>query len=212
MIIKKIMCKVREDQKENFSECQGQWQSINNIEGFLGQIGGWNHKEPLTACIFSFWESQMAYQLFMDEAHDQVFLKSGQENTYTSIHVELLQGEFRIPGSEPDIVSVLRKANYVRTAFSQVKESRIDHFVEMQKEVWNPGMKKAEGMLGGEFARSQKNNLYYLVLTGWENTNVHEKYMANHFPGLIKTAAPEQDVVELTGNQFIVEESWRVCP
>lgn len=30
-------------------------------------------------------------------------------------------------------------------------------------------MKKAEGMLGGEFARSQKNEQYFLVLTGWEN-------------------------------------------
>ncbi|MDQ0176686.1 YdbC family protein [Bacillus chungangensis] len=212
MIIKKITCKVREDQKENFSECQGQWQSINYIEGFLGQIGGWDNKEPLTACIFSFWESQAAYQFFMDETHDQVFLNSGQEHTYTSINVDLLQEKFRIPGSEPDIVSVLRKANYVRTAFSQVKKTRIDHFVEMQKEVWNPGMKKAEGMLGGEFARSQKNDLYYLVLTGWENENVHEKYMAIHFPDLIKTATPKQDVVELTGNHFIVQESWRVCP
>ena len=73
-------------------------------------------------------------------------------------------------------------------------------------------MKKAEGMLGGEFARSQKNEQYFLVLTGWENENVHEKYIANHFPELIKTAIPKKDVVELIGKQFIVEESWRVCP
>lgn len=140
MIIKKITCKVKENQTENFSECQRRWQSINTIEGFLGQIGGWDNNEPLTACIFSFWESQSAYQFFMDKIHDPVFLNSGQEHTYTSINVELLQEEFRISGSETDIVSVLQKANYVRIAFSQVKKARVDHFIEMQKkgmESWN---------------------------------------------------------------------------
>ncbi|MGG3623838.1 DUF4937 domain-containing protein [Bacillus gobiensis] len=78
MIIKKVSCKVKEDQIENFTKCQSQWQSINDIEGFLGQIGGWDNKEPLTACIFSFWESLTAYQFFMDEMHDQIFLNFNQ--------------------------------------------------------------------------------------------------------------------------------------
>ncbi|MGG3574780.1 hypothetical protein ABES80_20320 [Bacillus gobiensis] len=73
-------------------------------------------------------------------------------------------------------------------------------------------MKKAEGLLGGEFARSQKNDHCFPVLTGWKNVNTHEKYMADNFPDLIKTATPKQDVIQLTGQQFIVDESWRVCP
>ncbi|UOQ95784.1 hypothetical protein MUO14_22520 [Halobacillus shinanisalinarum] len=82
----------------------------------------------------------------------------------------------------------------------------------MQRKVWNPGMKKAEGMLGGEFARSQKDGLPFLVLTGWTNHQAHQNYMAEHFSGLKETAASEQDVVELTGEQLIVEELWRISP
>ncbi|MGG3623837.1 hypothetical protein ABES25_09825 [Bacillus gobiensis] len=84
-----------------------------------------------------------------------------------------------------------------------MKKARINHFVEMQKKYGTPG---------GEFARSQKNDHCFPVLTGWINVNTHEKYMADNFPDLIKTATPKQDVIQLTGQQFIVEESWRVCP
>jgi heme-degrading monooxygenase HmoA len=212
MIIKLISCKVKEDQKAVFSQYQQEWQPISKIEGFLGQIGGWSVKDPLTACVFSFWENQAAYKYFMDEVHDQIVLRTGQERTYTSIEVDLFQEEFRISGSSPDIVSVLQEANFIRTALSHVKEERIHHFIDMQRKVWNPGMKKAEGMLGGEFARSQKNGQYFLVLTGWTNQKTHQKYMVEHFPDLKKTATPEQDVVELTGEQLMIEESWHIRP
>ncbi|HWI49388.1 MAG TPA: hypothetical protein VNU45_14310 [Rummeliibacillus sp.] len=73
-------------------------------------------------------------------------------------------------------------------------------------------MKKAGGLIGGEFAISLNNKLHFLVLTGWANQNTHQNYMLNLFPDLKKVAIPEQDVVNLEGEQFIVENSWRVYP
>ncbi len=86
------------------------------------------------------------------------------------------------------------------------------HFVDMQEEVWNPGMQKSEGMLGGTFALSQKYSNDFLVLTGWESADDHQHYMGTNFPELLKTANPKNDVLNLTGGQFKVEEAWRVCP
>lgn len=38
MIIKRISCKVKKNQKENFSIFQKKWQSLSEIDGFLGQL------------------------------------------------------------------------------------------------------------------------------------------------------------------------------
>lgn len=36
--------------------------------------------------------------------------------------------------------------------------------------------------------------------------------MEEYFPELIEAAHPQNDVLNLTGEQFKVEEAWRVCP
>ncbi|ALC81930.1 MULTISPECIES: YdbC family protein [Bacillus] len=212
MIIKKISCKVTENQKEIFYEHQKQWKSLSKGKGFLGQIGGWSIEQPLTACIYSFWENQTDYQKFMEEQHDQIFVNLGQESTYESLDVSLYQEELRIPGSVDSIVNVLKISNYMRVALTQVKEHRINHFIDMQKNVWNIGMQKSEGMLGGIFACSQKQKNDFLVLTGWKNEVYHQNYTEQNFPELLKVAKPKNDLLELTGEQFKIEEAWRVCP
>ncbi|TLS36181.1 YdbC family protein [Pseudalkalibacillus caeni] len=212
MIIKRISCKVKEGNKEKFYEHQKQWKPLKQVKGFLGQIGGWSIKYPLTACVYSFWKTQKDYGQFMEEKHDQIFVNSGQESTYESIDVSLFQEKLRVPGAEDNIVNVVKIANYIRVAMSQVKEDKIIHFVDMQEEVWNTGMKKSKGMLGGTFSFSQKQSNDFLIFTGWESEDYHQHYMEANFPELLKTAKPLNDVLKLRGEQFTVEEAWRVYP
>jgi quinol monooxygenase YgiN len=211
MIIKRISCKVKEDRKETFYEHQKQWKPLSKVKGFLGQIGGWSIKQPLTACVYSIWDNQTDYEQFMEDEHDQIFVNSGQESTFESIEVSLFQEKLRVPGVEDNIVNVFKTGNYIRVALSQVEEDKIMHFVDMQENVWNTGMKKSEGMLGGTFAFSQNKSNEFLVLTGWKSEDYHQNYMKENFPKLLKTAKPKNDVLELTGEQFKVEEAWRVC-
>ncbi|RKL66561.1 hypothetical protein CR203_14835 [Salipaludibacillus neizhouensis] len=84
MIIKRISCKVREENKDVFYKHQKQWKSLSDAKGFLGQVGGWDIKQPLTACVYSCWRNLEDYQHFMKEEHDKIFFNSGQENTYES--------------------------------------------------------------------------------------------------------------------------------
>lgn len=212
MIIKRIICKVKESEREMFYEHQKQWKPLSKVKGFIGQIGGWNNQQQLTACIYSFWESEIEYQEFMEKEHDQIFVHSGQESTYESINVSLFEEKLSIPGLEDNIVAVIRKSNYIRIALSQVKQHKLKHFVEIQEKVWNAEMQKTEGMLGGTFSTHQKQNNEFLVLTGWESADCHQNYMKDNFPELFKKAKPKDDVLELTGEQFKVEEAWRVCP
>lgn len=208
MIIKRIICEVNEGQKELFYEDQKLWKSLCEAPGFLGQSGGWNKSQPLTACIYSFWESQKEYQHFMDEIHDQI-VNSGQKN-YHSLKVTLFQEELSIPGLENSIVNIIKNSNFIRVALAQVKEDKAKHFVDMQKEVWNKGMCKSRGMLGGTFASRKEND--FLVLSGWESEGDHQRYVDHHFTDLLKTAKPKHDVLKLLGEQCKVEEAWRVLP
>ncbi|WP_379967500.1 YdbC family protein [Ectobacillus sp. sgz5001026] len=212
MIIKRISCKVKEGQKELFYESQKKWIALSNVKGFLGQLGGWSESQPLTACIYSFWESQTDYQYFMDEVHDRIFANFGQESSYTSIDVTMFQEEQTISGLEDYFLDVLRNCNFVRVSLAQVEEQKTKDFVEMQKKVWNVGMQKVEGMLGGTFACSLKESNDFLVLSGWKSDIFHQRYMEIHFPRLIELARPKDDVRNLTGEKFRIEEAWRVLP
>ncbi|WP_099156953.1 YdbC family protein [Virgibacillus ndiopensis] len=211
MLIKRILCNVNVNDARNFSEAQQKWNVLRDSKGFLGQIGGWSIKDTQTACIFSFWEDEEVYNYFMENEHDQVYVSSSQGSTFASINVDLFQKEFGISGSRQDIKAVVKHSNFFRTALSNVKKDRTNHFLEMQRTIWNPGMKQVEGMYGGEFARSLHHKRQFLVLTGWKDSASHQVYRSKYFPELRKIAEPEQDVKELDGEQFRVEESWRVC-
>ncbi|WEG18878.1 YdbC family protein [Alkalihalophilus pseudofirmus] len=210
MIIKRISCIVKDDQREAFQEYQKQWGHLSKVKGFLGQIGGWSIKQPLTAWIYSFWENQVDYQQFMKGQHDQIFVNSGQENTYESIDVTLYDEKLKVPGSEDNILNILKDCQYIRVTLTQVKEDQLKNFIDMQKNVWNIGMIESEGMLGGTIAFLQRESNGFLVFTGWESACLHENYTQEIFPELFKTAKPQNYIFELTGEQFKVEEEWRV--
>ncbi|MHA7138563.1 YdbC family protein [Rossellomorea arthrocnemi] len=209
MIIKVITCKVSEGSKEDFFEEQKIWKALSPLNGFLGQVGGWSNKEPLTACIFAFWENQEAYQYFMDKAHDEILLHSNQSSTYKSIDVTLYEESVTIPGTEKKIIYAIEDSKYVRVAMAQVKPDHVDHFIDMQKTIWNPGMMVAEGFLGGSFAISKKRMRDFLVFTCWENERF---YVEKHFPVLVPATKMQTDVVEIKGEELVLEEAWRVLP
>ncbi|MGR3762989.1 YdbC family protein [Rossellomorea sp. NS-SX7] len=211
MIIKRIICKVNESKKEAFFDSQKQWRSLSEVKGFLGQLGGWNTADPLTACIYAFWKTQREYDVFMEEVHDGIVDRSGQIDTYESIEVSFFQEKLEIPGMEAGMSEFVARTNYIRATLPQAKEEAVQRFTDMQAKVWNPGMQKSEGMLGGTFAFSQKQRNLCLVLTGWKSEADHRGYMEERFPDLLKTADPQRDVIGLTGEQCKVEEAWRVC-
>lgn len=207
MIVKRISCQVKENQADAFSKYQEQWQPLNQITGFLGQVGGWSIKNQFTACIVSFWQSKDDYDYFMDYVHDDIFLNMDQSNTYTAIDVELFNTVFEIPGVEENIISVLKESHFIRTALCDVKDGRTSRFIEIQRSVWNPGLKMTGKMLGREFSSSLKADNRFFVFTGWLSKEAHQEYLNLTFPALKNQAMPELDLEEMIGEQFIIENS-----
>jgi heme-degrading monooxygenase HmoA len=114
MLIKWIACQVREGQKQSFSRGQEQWRAVREVDGFLGQAGGWNVSDPAEAVILAFWRDEAAYRAFMANHHDPIFAKTRQQQTYERIRVELYERVRDMPGTMENVLDALAVGKWLR--------------------------------------------------------------------------------------------------
>ena len=212
MLLKWIVCTLSMESRGPFSAAQEQWRELAGVEGFLGQIGGWDLRAEGTACVISLWRDAHSYRDFMANQHDRIVQKNEQESTYEAISVALFDGIIDIPGSQGRILDALAQGEAVRVADCNLRVGREKHFVGIQRDSWIPCMGRAEGMVGGVFCRSQVETDRYLVVTVWQDHASHQSYVKNIFPELRATARVEDDVEALLGHLISLESSWRVLP
>ncbi|MEE9430030.1 MAG: YdbC family protein [Melioribacteraceae bacterium] len=210
MYLKWIVCEVENEFKSAFSEAQEKWFETKKTKGFMGQIGGWNLQYPTEACILSFWEDKNSLNYFMENIHYEIFNNNKQEKTYKSIYVNYFNLKFNMPGSEIDFARRIKTATFLRIADCKVKPEKVNHFEEVQKSIWLPGMRKTKGMLGGEFSISEKEMSRYLVSTFWDSEKNHAQYVKNNLSILQNKSDVENDLLNITGKQILLENSWRV--
>jgi hypothetical protein len=210
MLIKWIVCEVAESSKERFSDAQQQWAEVAGLDGFLGQVGGWDVKTPGHACHVALWDSLEQYQTFMAGAHDAIVRKNAQADTYDAIAVALFEAVWEMPGQGGDLARALALGTVLRVADCAVRDDRRGHFLEVQRSVWIPGMAQAEGMLGGVFSQLRAANTRYLVATFWGDREAHARYVSECLPRLRAQAEVERDVEPLDAHLVQLEPSWRV--
>ncbi|MGG2932982.1 YdbC family protein [Bacillus pacificus] len=205
MLLKTIYCKVEEEKKELFSKAQEQWCDIQHLDGFHWQFGGWNEDE---ACVFTLWEDKSAYQSFMNGAHDTIYLNSNQEDTFLSCEIELFQTLYDI--TDTPLKDVVTEGSFVRVAICDIKVEKEKYFLHKQETIWNKGMEKTKGMLGGVVGKSLKTENRYIVLTYWKDGMAHQNYVEEIFPELYKLANIHEDIEDIRGKQAICKEEWLV--
>ncbi|MDM5188696.1 YdbC family protein [Bacillus sp. DX4.1] len=207
MILKSIFCHVEKEQKELFSTAQEKWRELTKLEGFHGQFGGWNEE---TACVFAAWENMNTYQQFMNETHDTIFYNSNQKDTYTLCETELYQSLFDM--TETSFTEVIPNSSFARIAICDVKNGDDQQFLHVQETVWNIGMERSEGMLGGVVGRSLTKPNRYLVLSLWKDEESHRYYVEEIFPALYELANVSAYVSNVNGKQVTYVDEWSVCP
>ncbi|WP_377865743.1 DUF4937 domain-containing protein [Bacillus sp. R86525] len=205
MLLKTIFCKVEEEKREMFSDAQEKWCDLQHLDGFNGQFGGWSEEE---ACVFTLWADRNAYQSFMNGAHDTIYLNSNQEDTFLSCEIELFQTLYDI--NDKPLKNVVTEGSFVRVAICDVKEEKEKQFLHKQETIWNKGMEKAKGMLGGVVGKSLKNENRYIVLTYWKDEKMHQNYVEEIFPELNRSANVHEDIEEIKGKQAVCKEEWLV--
>ncbi len=211
-LLKWIVCQVPPELRNAFDQAQQQWQRLAAAAGFLGQIGGWDQRDPTQACILALWRDRAAYDRFMAQLHDDIVAQSDQRRTYTAIHVSMAEVLFPMPGAAPELGGALAMGNVLRVADCQVHSAQIDHFVTVQQQVWLSAMDPSDGMLGGCVSRTSVEDTHYLVTTLWDTMANHERYVVNQVPTLRTQAAVNDELMTLTGYVVALAPQWSVLP
>ncbi len=211
MLLKWIVCDVPAPSRAAFSREQERWAALSGAPGFLGQAGGWDRKNPGAACVLGLWADLAAYEDFMADLHDRVFLAGEQGRTYRSIAVTLLDELLPMPGSAGTLTEALTDARFLRVADCAVRAGSWPRFERVQRSIWAPGMAQS-GMLGGAFGRSITDLQRAIVFSAWPSEQSHASYVAGPFPGLRERGAPESDLSGLSGHGLVLEPRWSVRP
>lgn len=205
MLIKTIICQIENEQKSAFSTAQQRWEHLRYVEGFHGQVGGWNGDE---ACIFTAWEHMNAYQKFMNDVHDEVLESSQQHLTYTSCKTALYQSLFSI--SNIPFTEGLNQCSFVRAAICDVEKGKENQFLHVQETVWNDGMSKQDGMLGGIIGKSLSDTNRYIVLSLWKDKRAHQNYVDGAFQALYHHANVSEYTMSIQGKHVPFVQEWSV--
>lgn len=210
MILKWIRLAVPDGSRDAFSKAQEQWVALRDVQGFLGQIGGWSERTKDEACILAWWRNEDTYLAFMQKEHDAIIGHSLQDTTYDSIEVLQLCERLRMPGRYPDPTAAVAEAEFLRVADCLLKPDRIEAFTEAQKEIWIKGMEPVDGMLGGSYCEVLNTPRHVLVFSLWSSVETHRAYEVDIMPGLRESAQVSQDLSYLTGVFVKLEPGWAV--
>lgn len=206
MLLKWILCHCQNSQKNTFSKAQQQWATLASAPGFLGQFGGWDNDQ---AGILGLWQDHKSYQHFMEKIHDEITDTNQQAQSYQSISVSLLEPTHPI-GTSFQLSQQEDKA-LLRVARCELRDGRLESFRETQEELWNPGMARLKGFLGGAWGLTKSEKVAF-VFSLWSNEAAHSHYQRDVFPGLKKQACTELDIANIQGYKVICEPSWLVLP
>ncbi|WP_331728321.1 DUF4937 domain-containing protein [Streptomyces sp. NBC_00158] len=214
-----IGCTVPVAARGPFSAAQGAWSAISDQPGLVGQVGGW---DPATgrAHLLGLWTDEEAYRRFMRERHDAVAAANQQSGSYTAIDVAAGEVVLEMAGDTAGLPHALEHAALehaapwhaplLRVADCRLLPGRAEHFLEVQREVWAPGMAAAGGMLAGIVTRLDPHR--YLVTTLWSSSTAHHRYTTRHLPALRSRAALEGDLQSMAGHALPLEPAWHVLP
>lgn len=207
MLLKWVTCSVSEETREAFGSAQRGWSAIAGQPGLLGQVGGWDTTTD-DAHVLGLWADNQSYEAFMQRRHDVVAEQTGQASTYQAIETATGSPIFTIPGDSSTLAEAIAGGVVLRIADCEVTDGRRDHFVQVQREVWAPGMAAAGGMLGGVFTQLGPDR--YLVTTWWSDVAAHERYVSENVIRLREQAGADDDITSLSGHVLVLEPRWKV--
>lgn len=210
MIAKIIQCQLAsEADKKGFDLAQQAWNGIAECEGLVFQCGGWLSQTQ--AYILAVWQDSNAYQVFMDEYHDDIFIRSEQCKFYQTCQVEL----FKLVYAMPDELFEQEKTGLLKSGFMRLADCIVAHdgkqtFWDDQINVWQPGMLSAKGMKGGMVLESMSQPERLLVCSFWQTQVCHQQYTQAVFPQLRSQVRLENYIDNLSGLQLSLEPQWWV--
>lgn len=212
MIIQYTAYSVPASEQRMFSYRQ-QDQNIENVKGLLGRIGGWNIKNPLEACMLTFFRDMDAYQAFQQHHGAMDSIDQNQStNRFSLIESRVYQKKIDIFGHlQEQVFAPMKECGHLlKIGTCQIKEERRDDFLLMQQSIWNLGMANAPGMTTGLFAESVQDASQFLIVTRWKNRGDYQAFEEHVLPQLLNWAYHEQVEEQFQGRLIRLVHEWSI--
>jgi Domain of unknown function (DUF4937 len=87
MIIKKVICHVKDGMDQTLSARQERWAALRECKGFIARYAGWSKDN--VANIIAFWNDYQSYVHFMNLDHDLIYKRTNQKESIESIKVQV---------------------------------------------------------------------------------------------------------------------------
>lgn len=210
MYIKWMVCEVKEGKKQEFSLAQDTWVKTADAKGFIAQAGGWDLKNNSEACIISFWDSKNSLEHFMDDLHDTIFYKNKQADTYNWIAVSHFIDNLNIEGKSDILRNAIKTNKSLCIADCYLNSEKSVHFEKVMKEIWTPGMGRAEGIPGGIFSKSSNNNLRYLLSTFLDHMENNNNHLLNLLTVYGNKSVISDDITKMEERVIKLVDSWKI--
>ncbi len=209
MHIKRIICEVKEGFEKEFSVAQEQWVEIRGIDGFIGQIGGWDLNRSRTAYIIGFWKAEYYLKQFMKNIHDKIFFKNSQSEFYDSIRVNHFDSLSVMDDSYNSLLEALNYAKVLQVTEYIVRSEKVEFFETFQKDIRIAERKRIQGVLGVDVAKATDNKPEYLVSTLWDTVQNFNKYTMQKMPEYANINLENDIKTIITGN-ILLSDAWRI--
>jgi len=209
MLLKLFRCDVSADQREVFAQGQRAWQACAQLDGFVGQMGGWHDDQ---AWVAAWWRDWASYQDFALENHDAIYQRSGQAGLYSHAESSFwtsLDGEKvdRRASFEADPVADSMQLEWIELAPGTQPDFR--DFLAWR---WRPGLAGTAGLIQARITRHRKRPGIYLAWSTWTRGAVHRSAASWLQPGF---RLPQRRLRVLRSHQLTriaLAPSWQIPP
>lgn len=208
-VLKLILCRVPAPGRDRFAAGQRAWHGLSALGGFRGQTGGWTLEDPNEALILGLWSDDLARATFMNGAHDTLYAASRQAEVIDEIAITTWDLAPDSDAGLPLEAAAGRAGGFLRLADCQLFPGREDHFLAVQREVWNPAM-QAAGVLAASLWRGRDDPARFLSVSLWRTRESERSWSEHPFFECWHSAGVEDDCETVAGRMARVEDDWRV--
>jgi len=183
MLLKLYTCSVPPDAQTQFDSGQEAWGRLNELDGFLGQTGGWCSTCPEDRpVIVGLWRDRESYDVFRNEVHDEIFEANGQKMAIvdgdSTIWSQLLDLDAEMRGVE----SSLLHAGLIRVDLFNVIPGLEPKFRDFIEHAWFGRIRAADGGLSAFFGcrcchEPQRREAPFVICSVWKSAEDHDRYM-----------------------------------
>lgn len=207
MYLKLILCYVKKENRQEFTERQRAWSDIKDVNGLIFQVGGWSNINTEIACKLALWQSKEFYADFHLNVHDELARKAGHQHLYYKIETDFFFPQQELsPGNK--LTGMLNASTFLRVADCHVHASYVQQFLDAQEKIWIPAMQHANGMHGGYFSKHEKEPRRFLVCSFWSNGRTHGEYVSNQVPQLRERSQVAATVSEMKSYYVHLLPEW----